>query len=135
MASSSSFNAPAGNGEKQSRSEGAKTIHAARRPPGISASKVSSLIEAKGFHTHDGTSISLARLGGIRRAHHQRISETVALRARDLRLEYVRKEFRTNAESFRKLFKRKELGWTKLPLSETKTSICLPCAHEASPSP
>src|SRR5579864_8039260 len=50
-----------------------------------------SLIEAKGFHAHDGTSISLARLAGIQTGLiTKRISETVALRARDLRLEYVR---------------------------------------------
>ena len=48
------------------------------------------LIEAKGFHAHDGTSISLARLAGIKTGLiTKRISETVALRARDLKLEYV----------------------------------------------
>ena len=55
------------------------------------ASSTQSLIEAKGFHAHDGTSISLARLGGIKTGLiTKRISETVALRARDLKLEYVR---------------------------------------------
>lgn len=50
-----------------------------------------SLIEAKGFHAHDGTSISLTRLAGIKTGLiTKRISETVALRARDLKLEYVR---------------------------------------------
>jgi 3-deoxy-D-manno-octulosonate 8-phosphate phosphatase (KDO 8-P phosphatase) len=49
-----------------------------------------SLIEAKGFHAHDGTAISLARLGGIRTGLiTKRISETVALRARDLKLEFI----------------------------------------------
>jgi 3-deoxy-D-manno-octulosonate 8-phosphate phosphatase (KDO 8-P phosphatase) len=49
-----------------------------------------SLIEAKGFHAHDGTAISLARLGGIQSGLiTKRISETVALRARDLRLAHV----------------------------------------------
>jgi 3-deoxy-D-manno-octulosonate 8-phosphate phosphatase (KDO 8-P phosphatase) len=49
-----------------------------------------SLIEAKGFHAHDGTSISLARLAGIKTGLiTKRVSETVALRARDLRLEHV----------------------------------------------
>lgn len=49
-----------------------------------------SLIEAKGFHAHDGTSISLARLAGIKTGLiTKRISETVALRARDLKLEHV----------------------------------------------
>jgi 3-deoxy-D-manno-octulosonate 8-phosphate phosphatase (KDO 8-P phosphatase) len=48
------------------------------------------LIEAKGFHAHDGTSISLARLAGIKTGLiTKRISETVALRARDLKLEYI----------------------------------------------
>jgi 3-deoxy-D-manno-octulosonate 8-phosphate phosphatase (KDO 8-P phosphatase) len=48
------------------------------------------MIEAKGFHAHDGTAISLARLGGIRTGLiTKRVSETVALRARDLKLEYV----------------------------------------------
>jgi len=49
------------------------------------------LIEAKGFHAHDGTSISLARLAGIKTGLiTKRISETVALRARDLKLEHIR---------------------------------------------
>jgi 3-deoxy-D-manno-octulosonate 8-phosphate phosphatase (KDO 8-P phosphatase) len=49
-----------------------------------------SLIEAKGFHAHDGAAISLARLGGIKTGLiTKRVSETVALRARDLRLEHV----------------------------------------------
>ena len=47
-------------------------------------------IEVKGFHAHDGASISLARLGGIKTGLiTKRSSETVALRARDLKLEYV----------------------------------------------
>jgi 3-deoxy-D-manno-octulosonate 8-phosphate phosphatase (KDO 8-P phosphatase) len=50
-----------------------------------------SLIEAKGFHAHDGASISLARLAGIKTGLiTKRVSETVALRASDLKLEYVR---------------------------------------------
>jgi 3-deoxy-D-manno-octulosonate 8-phosphate phosphatase (KDO 8-P phosphatase) len=49
-----------------------------------------SMVEAKGFNAHDGTGVSLARLGGMKCAIiTKRISETVALRARDLRLEYV----------------------------------------------
>jgi 3-deoxy-D-manno-octulosonate 8-phosphate phosphatase (KDO 8-P phosphatase) len=48
------------------------------------------MIEAKGFHAHDGTSISLARLGGIKTGLiTKRISETVALRARELKLDYA----------------------------------------------
>ena len=49
-----------------------------------------SLIEAKGFHAHDGTAISLARLAGIKTGIiTKRISETVALRARDLKMDFV----------------------------------------------
>ena len=48
------------------------------------------IVEAKGFHAHDGTGISMARLAGIKTGLiTKRISETVALRARDLKLEYV----------------------------------------------
>lgn len=47
-------------------------------------------IEFKGFHAHDGVAISLARLGGLRTGLiTKRCSETVALRARDLKLEFV----------------------------------------------
>ncbi len=49
-----------------------------------------SMVEAKGFHAHDGTAISLARLAGIKTGLiTKRISETVALRGRDLRLDHV----------------------------------------------
>lgn len=47
-------------------------------------------VEFKGFHAHDGVAISLARLGGLRTGLiTRRFSETVALRARDLKLEFV----------------------------------------------
>jgi 3-deoxy-D-manno-octulosonate 8-phosphate phosphatase (KDO 8-P phosphatase) len=49
-----------------------------------------SQIEFKGFHAHDGAAISLARIGGLRTGLiTKRSSQTVALRARDLKLEYV----------------------------------------------
>src|SRR5712664_1558673 len=49
-----------------------------------------SLIEAKGFHAHDGTAISLAHMAGIKTGIiTKRISETVALRARDLKIDHV----------------------------------------------
>src|ERR1700756_522809 len=48
-------------------------------------------IEFKGFHAHDGVAVSLARVGGLRTGLiTKRFSETVALRARDLKLEFVR---------------------------------------------
>jgi 3-deoxy-D-manno-octulosonate 8-phosphate phosphatase (KDO 8-P phosphatase) len=48
------------------------------------------MMEAKGYSAHDGAGISLARLGGLKIGIiTKRISETVATRARDLKLEYV----------------------------------------------
>lgn len=48
------------------------------------------LMEAKGYCAHDGMGISLARMGGLKCGIiTKRISETVATRARDLKLEFV----------------------------------------------
>jgi 3-deoxy-D-manno-octulosonate 8-phosphate phosphatase (KDO 8-P phosphatase) len=50
----------------------------------------SAKLETKGFHAHDGTAMSLARLGGLKTGLiTRRTSETVARRARDLRLDYA----------------------------------------------
>jgi 3-deoxy-D-manno-octulosonate 8-phosphate phosphatase (KDO 8-P phosphatase) len=47
-------------------------------------------VEVKGFHAHDGLGISLARLGGIKTGIiTKRQSQTVAIRARDLKLEFI----------------------------------------------
>jgi 3-deoxy-D-manno-octulosonate 8-phosphate phosphatase (KDO 8-P phosphatase) len=48
------------------------------------------MAEAKGFSAHDGAGVTLARLGGMKvGVITKRISETVAMRARDLKLEFV----------------------------------------------
>ena len=48
------------------------------------------MTEAKGYSAHDGAGISLARIAGLKcGVITKRISETVATRARDLRLEFV----------------------------------------------
>ena len=48
------------------------------------------MMEAKGYSAHDGAGISLARIGGLKcGVITKRISETVATRARDLRLDFV----------------------------------------------
>ncbi len=66
-----------------------------------------SYIEAKGFHAHDGTSISLARLGKIKTGLiTKRISETVALRARDLKLEFVYQGIQDKLTVFEEIIKR-----------------------------
>src|SRR5206468_9283904 len=62
------------------------------------------LIEAKGFHAHDGTAISLARLAGIKTGLiTKRVSETVALRARDLKLEHVHQGIQDKLTVFREI--------------------------------
>ena len=56
-------------------------------PDGAIASK---MVEAKGYSAHDGAGVTLARLGGMKLGIiTKRISETVAMRARDLKLEFV----------------------------------------------
>ena len=57
------------------------------QPDGTVTSK---MVEAKGFSAHDGAGMTLARLGGMKvGVITKRISETVALRSRDLKLEFV----------------------------------------------
>src|SRR5437870_4995983 len=69
-----------------------------------------SMIEAKGFHAHDGTSISLARLAGIKTGIiTKRISETVALRARDLKLEHVHQGVQDKRSCFEGIVKQEGL--------------------------
>jgi 3-deoxy-D-manno-octulosonate 8-phosphate phosphatase (KDO 8-P phosphatase) len=56
----------------------------------MSQPPTSPMIEFKGFHAHDGVAISLARVGKLKTGLiTKRSSETVAQRARDLKLEYV----------------------------------------------
>jgi 3-deoxy-D-manno-octulosonate 8-phosphate phosphatase (KDO 8-P phosphatase) len=69
-----------------------------------------SLIEAKGFHAHDGTGISLARLAGIKTGLiTKRVSETVALRARDLRLEHVKQGIQDKLTALQEILKQEGL--------------------------
>jgi len=62
------------------------------------------MIEAKGFNAHDGTAISLARLGGIKTGMvTKRISETVALRARDLKIDFLHQGAQNKSDSLDKI--------------------------------
>ncbi len=68
------------------------------------------MIEAKGFHAHDGTAFSLARLAGIKTGLiTKRISETVALRARDLNLEHVHQGIQDKLTCFEGILKDENL--------------------------
>ncbi len=63
-------------------------------------------IEFKGFHAHDGVAISLARLAGMRTGLiTKRYSETVALRARDLKLEFVRQGSHDKGAAFQEIIR------------------------------
>jgi 3-deoxy-D-manno-octulosonate 8-phosphate phosphatase (KDO 8-P phosphatase) len=74
---------------------------------GISSTNV---IEAKGFNAHDGTGFSLMRLGGIKAAIiTKRISETVALRARDLKIEHVYQGQQDKAAAFYEILQKENL--------------------------
>src|SRR5438045_6691525 len=70
-----------------------------------------SMVEAKGFHAHDGTAISLARLAGIKTGLiTKRISETVALRARDLKLEHVHQGIQDKLGVFKEILQKEKIG-------------------------
>src|SRR4030088_1035919 len=70
----------------------------------------SSLIEAKGFHAHDGTAISLARLAGLKTGViTKRLSETVALRARDLKIDHFHQGIQDKAGVFRQIIEKEEI--------------------------
>jgi 3-deoxy-D-manno-octulosonate 8-phosphate phosphatase (KDO 8-P phosphatase) len=68
------------------------------------------IIEAKGFNAHDGTGFSLARLGGLKTGIiTKRISETVALRARDLKLDHVYQGQQDKAACFHEILQKEKL--------------------------
>jgi 3-deoxy-D-manno-octulosonate 8-phosphate phosphatase (KDO 8-P phosphatase) len=68
------------------------------------------MLEAKGFNAHDGTGFSLMRLGGIKAAIiTKRISETVALRARDLKIEHVYQGQQDKAAAFYEILAKENL--------------------------
>ena len=81
--------------------------HEGRGGFGLSSS---SIVEAKGFHAHDGTAISLAHLAGMKTGLiTKRISETVALRARDLKLEYVYQGIQDKLGSFKEILEKEQI--------------------------
>lgn len=67
-------------------------------------------IEIKGFHAHDGVAISLARVAGIRTGLiTKRASETVAVRARDLKLNHIRQGIQDKLGAFREILAQEKL--------------------------
>lgn len=80
---------------------------AGSHPAGSGGLQSVSLIEAKGFHAHDGTAIMLARMAGIKSGIiTKRISETVALRARDLKMDHVFQGIQDKASVFAQILEK-----------------------------
>ncbi len=103
------FPAPAGPPSGTQPSILEKSAQAFPRPEGQGGFgfQSASLIEAKGFHAHDGTAISLARLAGIKVGIiTKRVSETVALRARDLKIDHVYQGIQDKASVFAKILEK-----------------------------
>ena len=99
------FPAPAGFEPMAAEKKAAESAHIG----GYSISS-SSMMEAKGFNAHDGTAISLARLGGLKTGLiTKRISETVALRAKDLRLDHVYQGIANKLGAFREILEREKI--------------------------
>ena len=68
------------------------------------------MVEFKGFNAHDGTAFSLARLGGLKTGLiTKRISETVRLRARDLKIEYVYQGAADKLSAFHEILKKENI--------------------------
>jgi 3-deoxy-D-manno-octulosonate 8-phosphate phosphatase (KDO 8-P phosphatase) len=67
-------------------------------------------IEIKGFHAHDGVAISLARVAGIKTGLiTKRASETVAVRARDLKLDHIYQGIQDKLGAFREILAKEQL--------------------------
>jgi 3-deoxy-D-manno-octulosonate 8-phosphate phosphatase (KDO 8-P phosphatase) len=76
--------------------------HGAPQPS--AAQSAQGQVEVKGFHAHDGAAISLARLGGLKTGLiTNRMSQTVALRARDLKLEHLHQGVRNKGACFQEV--------------------------------
>jgi 3-deoxy-D-manno-octulosonate 8-phosphate phosphatase (KDO 8-P phosphatase) len=67
-------------------------------------------IEVKGFHAHDGVASSLCRIAGLKSGLiTRRISETVALRARDLKLDHIHQGIQDKRACFEEVVKQEGL--------------------------
>jgi 3-deoxy-D-manno-octulosonate 8-phosphate phosphatase (KDO 8-P phosphatase) len=67
-------------------------------------------IEVKGFHAHDGVASSLCRIAGLKSGLiTRRFSETVALRARDLKLDHIHQGIQDKRACFEELVKQEGL--------------------------
>jgi 3-deoxy-D-manno-octulosonate 8-phosphate phosphatase (KDO 8-P phosphatase) len=78
--------------------------------PSSAERSANSQIEVKGFHAHDGVASSLARIAGLKTGLiTRRISETVARRARDLKIEHVHQGIQDKRACFEEIVKQEGL--------------------------
>ncbi|MDR3763787.1 MAG: HAD hydrolase family protein [Acidobacteriota bacterium] len=67
-------------------------------------------VEAKAFNAHDGTAFSLARLSGLKTGLiTKRVSETVRLRGRDLKIDYVYQGIGDKLSAFHDILEKENL--------------------------
>ncbi len=67
-------------------------------------------VEAKAFNAHDGTAFSLARLAGLKTGLiTKRVSETVRLRGRDLKIDHVYQGIANKLEAFHEILEKENL--------------------------
>ncbi len=75
------------------------------------ASEFGPVLEVKGFHAHDGMGISIAHLAGLKTGLiTKRVSATVALRARDLKMEYLRQGIHDKLAAFKEILEQSGLS-------------------------
>ena len=99
------FPSPSGRETPAAASTNPTLLERSAQPGGSGHS--ANLIEAKGFHAHDGAGISLARHAGIKTGLiTKRNSETVALRARDLKIDHVYQGIQDKAGVFRQILEK-----------------------------
>jgi 3-deoxy-D-manno-octulosonate 8-phosphate phosphatase (KDO 8-P phosphatase) len=101
------FPAPAGSDGRPGATHNSAPDVAIAAGPGATGFHSASLIEAKGFHAHDGTAIMMARMAGIKTGIiTKRVSETVALRARDLKMDHVYQGIQDKASTFQQILEK-----------------------------
>ena len=95
-----------------------------------------SQIEVKGFHAHDGVASSLCRIAGLKSGLiTRRASETVALRARDLKLDHVHQGIQDKRACFEEVVKQEGLKPEQAAFVGDDVIDLPACAPQALPSP
>ena len=105
-------------------------------PVTVDGKPTTKMVEAKGYNAHDGTAISLARLGGMKLGIiTKRISETVALWARDLRLEFVYQGYAFKMQAVREIMEKEGVTLEEMAIAVADARLQVKAeAHYVTPS-